>query len=120
MTKRTAAGTAGPQKKKSIAIKGAYVWAMDGGAPTVLRNRWVVVEGGQITGITKRPPASAARVIDAGEAFILPGFLNLHNHIISGTAFRGITEDKPQDSATSLVYNLLMPLGDLAVDRLPQ
>ena len=28
-----------------------------------------------------------------GEAFILPGLLNLHNHIISSVAFRGITED---------------------------
>ena len=71
-------------------------------------------------GSQTRPPAGVDRAIDAGEAFILPGLLNLHNHIISSVAFRGITEDKPRDSATDLIYKLLMPLGDFAVERLPQ
>ena len=120
MAKKKAAVKRAAKKHKTVAIKASYVWAMEGGEPTVLRDRWVVIEGGHIAAIAKRPPAGVDRAIDAGEAFILPGLLNLHNHIISSVAFRGITEDQPRDSATSLVYKLLMPLGDLAVERLPQ
>jgi cytosine/adenosine deaminase-related metal-dependent hydrolase len=113
-TKRSA------RKQKTIAIKGSYVWAIAGGEPTVLRDCWVVVEGRRIAAIAKRQPAGVDRAIDAGKAFILPGLLNLHNHIISSVAFRGITEDKPRDSATGLVYKILLPLGDFAVESLPE
>jgi cytosine/adenosine deaminase-related metal-dependent hydrolase len=119
VAKRKAAAKQVAKKHKTMAIKATYVWAMEGSEPAVLRDRWVVIEGGRIDAIAKRPPAGVDRIVDAGEAFILPGLLNLHNHIISSVAFRGITEDKPRDSATRLVYNLLMPLGDLAVERLP-
>ena len=104
MAKKKAAAKRTTKKDKVIAIKGSYVWAMEDGEPAVLRDRWVVVEGGRVSGIAKRPPAGVDRAIDAGEAFILPGLLNLHNHIISSVAFRGMTEDKPRDSATGLVY----------------
>lgn len=108
------------KKAKTIAIKGRYVWAMQNGKPEIVRDRWVVVEGGRIAAVASRPPAGVDRAIDLGDSFVLPGFLNLHNHIISSVAFRGITEDKARDSATGLVYKTLMPIGDLAVERLPQ
>jgi cytosine/adenosine deaminase-related metal-dependent hydrolase len=120
LANRKAAAKQVPKKHRTIAIKAAYVWAMEGREPMVLRDRWVVIEGDCIAAVTRRPPAGVGRALDAGQAFILPGLLNLHNHIISSVAFRGITEDRPRDSATQLVYRLLMPLGDLAVERLPQ
>jgi cytosine/adenosine deaminase-related metal-dependent hydrolase len=105
---------------KTTAVRGRYVWAVDGGRPTVLRDRYVVVEGDTIAAVSKDRPAGADHVIELEEAFVLPGLLNLHNHITSSVLFRGITEDRPAASATDLVYNLLMPLGDLATEKLPE
>jgi cytosine/adenosine deaminase-related metal-dependent hydrolase len=79
-----------------------------------------VVEGNAIAAVTKERPGGAAHVVELEEAFVLPGLLNLHNHITSSVLFRGITEDRPRSSAADLVYNLLMPLGDLAAEKLPE
>jgi cytosine/adenosine deaminase-related metal-dependent hydrolase len=105
---------------KTIAVRGRYVWADDGGRPTVLRDRYVVVEGSTIAAVSTERPRGADHVVEVGEAFVLPGLLNLHNHVTSSVLFRGITEDRPRASAADLVYNLLMPLGDLAAERLPE
>jgi cytosine/adenosine deaminase-related metal-dependent hydrolase len=103
-----------------IAVRGRYVWAVEEGRPSVLRDRYVVVEGNAIAAVTKERPAGAEHVVDLEEAFVLPGLLNLHNHITSSVLFRGITEDRPRASGADLVYNLLMPLGDLAAEKLPE
>lgn len=120
MKKRKAARARKAPGRQTTAIRGQYVWAIDDGGPTVLRDRWVIVEGDTIAAITKRRPLSPDHVVEIDAAFVLPGFLNLHNHIISSVCFRGITEDRSRDSAVKLVYDLLMPLGDFVVERLPE
>jgi cytosine/adenosine deaminase-related metal-dependent hydrolase len=107
-------------RAKTIAVRGRYVWAVEGDRPRLLRDRYVIVEGNTVAGVATDRPAGADHVIELEEAFVLPGLLNLHNHITSSVLFRGITEDRPAASATDLVYNLLMPLGDLAAERLPE
>jgi cytosine/adenosine deaminase-related metal-dependent hydrolase len=104
----------------TTAIRGQFVWAVEDGAPTLLRDRYVIVEGDTIAAISRDRPAALDHLIELDQALVLPGLLNLHNHIISSVCFRGITEDRPRSSAVSLIYNLLMPLGDLAVERLPE
>ncbi len=102
---------------RTTALRGQYVWALDAGRPTLLRDRYVIVEGNSIAGLSKDRP-SADHLIEMDQAFIFPGFLNLHNHVLSSVCFRGITEDRPTSSSADLIYKLLMPLGDLAVERL--
>jgi cytosine/adenosine deaminase-related metal-dependent hydrolase len=105
-------------KPKTTAVRGKWVLAFQEGRPTILEDRYVVVEGSTIAGIARRKPA-ADRVIEAPEALVLPGLLNLHNHCISAVLFRGLTEDMESASyGTELVYRLLLPLGDLAQDKL--
>ena len=106
-------------EQKTTAVRGAWVLALDDGKPTIVRDRYVVVEGDTIAAITTGRPVGADHVIELDEALVLPGFLNLHNHIVSSILFRGLTEDIQSTAYESeLVYGLLMPLGDLATEVL--
>ena len=104
---------------KTTAIRGAWVLGIEDGAPTILGDRWVVVEGDTIAGVVRDRPAAVDHLIELDQALVLPGFLNLHNHAISSILFRGLTEDIPTEAyASELVYGLLMPLGDLGTRTL--
>jgi cytosine/adenosine deaminase-related metal-dependent hydrolase len=107
-------------RAETIAVRGRYVWAVEGDRPTLLRDRYVIVEGDTVAAVAKERPAGADHVVELEEAFVLPGLLNLHNHITSSVLFRGITEDRPAGSAVELVYKILLPLGDLAAERLSE
>jgi len=75
----------------------------------------VLVEGNRIVDVTRAPDGVAARVVEAPRGILLPGFVNLHNHALNGPIFRGIVDDAGSSApADSIVYGLLLPLGDLA------
>ncbi|WP_407159069.1 amidohydrolase family protein [Bradyrhizobium sp. STM 3557] len=94
----------------TIAIFGSYVLTRKDGAQHVLRDHWVLVEGKRIAAITPHKP-SADEVFDRPGRFILPGLLNLHNHVFSEAIARSLTEDgNGRRSNKSIVYTVLLPL----------
>ncbi len=101
------------------AIFGSFVLADVEGAPTVLRDRWVVTEGSRIAAITASRPDAADIVLDAPGRFVLPGLLNLHNHCFSEAIARTHTEDgAARRNGRSIVYTVLLPLSRRGLDIL--
>ena len=104
---------------ETIAIRARWVLVPDGARQRIETDRWVLVEGGCVAAVTRDRPGGADRVVDAADALVLPGFVNLHNHGISALLFRGIVEDRPTASwAADTVYGLIMPLQGLAMEVL--
>ena len=104
---------------QTTAVKGSWVLTWEDGAPRVLADQWVVVEGDTIAAVVREPPAACDVRIEPAQALVLPGLINAHNHTVSSVMFRGITEDWGSEAfATDLIYGLLMPLGDLALQAL--
>ncbi|WP_315741779.1 MULTISPECIES: amidohydrolase family protein [unclassified Bradyrhizobium] len=95
----------------STAIFGSYVLTRDVGAQKVLRDHWVLIEGRRVVAITPDKPA-ADEVFDRPGRFVLPGLLNLHNHIFSEAIARTLTEDgNGRRNNKSIVYTVLLPLS---------
>jgi cytosine/adenosine deaminase-related metal-dependent hydrolase len=95
----------------STAIFGSYVLSRKDGVQQVLRDHWVLIEGKRIAAVTPDKP-SAAEVFDRPGRFILPGLLNLHNHIFSEAIARTLTEDgNGRRNNKSIVYTVLLPLS---------
>ena len=106
---------------ETIAIRARWALLPDGDGQRIETDRWVLVEDGRIAAVTAGCPGGTDRVIDAPEALVLPGFVNLHNHGISSLLFRGIVEDRPTASwAADTVYGLIMPLQGLAMEVLDE
>ena len=103
----------------SHAVYGRWVLASAGGeAPELRTDAWVVVEDGLIAEVTGERPRGIP-VYEIPDAFVLPGFVNCHNHCSSALLTRGLTEDRSTGHpAEELVYRILMPLGALAVETL--
>ncbi|MFI6289113.1 amidohydrolase family protein [Streptomyces sp. NPDC051018] len=81
----------------------------------------VLVRGGRILDVVRGPTEVGARRVELGEAVLIPGFVNLHNHALNGPVFRGIVDDAgPETAADSIVYGVLLPLGDHAGEVLSE
>ncbi|NPU11489.1 amidohydrolase family protein [Bradyrhizobium sp. 83002] len=95
----------------TTAIFGSYVLTHSDGVQGVLRDHWVLVEGKRIAAVTRDRP-SADEVFDRPGRFVLPGLLNLHNHIFSEAIARTLTEDgNGRRNNKSIVYTVLLPLS---------
>jgi cytosine/adenosine deaminase-related metal-dependent hydrolase len=95
----------------SIAIFGSHVLSRKDGVQQVLRDHWVLLEGSRVAAITRDKPA-AAEVFDKPGRFVLPGLLNLHNHVFSEAIARTLTEDgNGRRNNKSIVYTVLLPLS---------
>lgn len=106
---------------RRTAIGGRWCLAFENGRHRLLRDHYVLVEGTAVAAVLPERPAGVDRVVEIGGGLILPGFLNLHNHLLSAVLTRGLSEDRTTASyATDLVYGLLMPLGDAAVQCLAE
>ncbi|MGE0723874.1 MAG: amidohydrolase family protein [Alphaproteobacteria bacterium] len=104
---------------KRTAIHGRWVLAHQDGKPTLLEDRWVLVEGKTIAAVTAGKPEGCDVVVDRPGLLVLPGLINMHNHCFTEMLVRSRTEDMSSDfMANGLVYGLLMPLGQLAMQRL--
>ncbi|MCC7276224.1 MAG: amidohydrolase family protein [Alphaproteobacteria bacterium] len=101
------------------AIRARWVLAHEDGRPTLLEDRWVVVEGGRIAAVDRGRPAGCDVVVDRPGLLVLPGLINMHNHCFTELLVRSRTEDMTSAfMENGLVYGLLMPLGKLAMERL--
>ncbi len=82
-----------------LLIRGRYLLPMVGGA-TVQRDGAVAIRGNTIAAVGPAAELAArftpTRVIDAGNAVILPGMVNAHTHVAM-TIFRGLADDLPLD-----------------------
>jgi len=84
----------------------------------ILLEGCVVVRGSQIKSITESCDVSTypnAQVIDAQGGIIMPGMINLHNHL-SMVAFRGLAENGIIDVHDRL-YNYFFPLEKELLNR---
>ena len=51
----------------------------------ILRDAWILVEDGKISGIgTGEPPLLPGRRVDAGGKLVTPGLVDAHTHLIFG------------------------------------
>ena len=97
------------------AIRARYVATPGRESHEILRDVTVVVEGNTIVGITHEEVTRADDIIHVEEGIVVPGFVNLHNHALNGPTLKGIVDDYDRTGTSgSLIYNLLMPLGDLS------
>ena len=103
----------------SFAIHGKWVLAHQGAEPALVEDRYVIVEGAKIAAVTDRLPERVDHLIAPEQAMILPGFINLHNHLTTAVLTRGLTEDVTAEAyASTLIYDILMPVADVAVSHL--
>ena len=66
---------------KKIAIRAGHLIDAKSDAP--ISNALILVEGDQITSVTPNgPPPSGAELIDLSKATVLPGFADVHTHVL--------------------------------------
>jgi N-acetylglucosamine-6-phosphate deacetylase len=96
---------------------------------TVLRNGWVLVEDGVITdvGASDRKPPAVSVCTSLSQAFVLPGFIDVHVHGGGGDSFEGGTEASLRAAAfhtmagtTSLLAGLATLPAPVLLDRVRQ
>lgn len=111
--------SAPPKATGTKAVRGAHVLAFADGGPKVLRDNWVVTEGDQIVAVTPSLPSGIDEVFDRPHQFVLPGFLNLHNHCFSEAVARTHTEDGAgRRAGKSIIYTVLLPLTKIGTEIL--
>ncbi|WP_125610075.1 amidohydrolase family protein [Specibacter cremeus] len=103
------------------AIKARWTVTSDSPKLTVLDGATVVVDGDKIAAITHEEVTRADEFIQIDDGVLIPGFVNLHNHALNGPTLKGIVDDYDRTGTSgSLIYNLLMPLGDLSATDMPE
>lgn len=103
------------------AVRAKYALMHGRDRPETLQDVTLVVDGDTITDITREKVTRADKFVEVTEGLILPGFINLHNHALNGPTLKAITDDYDRSSsAGSLIYKLLMPLGDLSTNETSQ
>ncbi|MEI4472989.1 amidohydrolase family protein [Frigidibacter sp. MR17.24] len=103
---------------QTTAIFGSHVVVPGEAGPSLLRDRWVLLEGDRIAAITTGRPA-ADIVSDRPGRMILPGLMNLHNHCFSEAVARSHSEDgNGRKNNQSIVYTVLLPLTKTGLEIL--
>lgn len=105
----------------ALAIHGRWVLAWDkNGQADLLQDHWVHVRGNRIEAVTKDRPASGVETIEVEEGLVLPGFINLHSHVVNGAMFRGVPDDARFEAPwmSRLIYQVLLPMANIAAKTL--
>ncbi|RPI49370.1 MAG: allantoinase, partial [Chloroflexi bacterium] len=89
-----------------LLIKGGRIVAPDG----ALLPMDLAVEAGKIVALAGQLPPEAGRVLDAGNAIVLPGMIDLHTHLRSPLGTAGLFEG---ESAAAVACGVTT-LGDFA------
>jgi len=98
----------------TLILSPGWIWDAESGLRT---GQHVIVQGGRVADVVREAPTLDAERIVAPDAVLLPGFINLHNHAMSGPLFRGLADElAPGDIPGHIVFSLLMPLGDVAAE----
>jgi N-acyl-D-amino-acid deacylase len=105
-----------PQSPFDVLICGGRV--IDGTGNPWVRND-IGVRGGRIAAIGRLTNITAARVIDAGDRVVTPGFIDVHSHAAEALARPGLRQAQPMlaQGVTTLVVN---PDGGGPVDMAAQ
>ena len=81
----------------------------------VIHPGWVVVDGSRITSVGDGPPpADLGALIDLGDAWLLPGFVDLHSHGGGGFTFAGGSAAAAEAAAFHLDHGTTTTLASLA------
>lgn len=89
-----------------------------GGVTKLQTDITVVIEEDRIVDITDADVKDAEAIPLPSGSVLLPGFIDLHTHSLNGPLFGSTIEDRPRGSDGTLVYDFLMPVGDLAASAL--
>src|SRR4029077_18104760 len=107
------AANSGPRSRR-LAVKGSRV--LDPSSGGYLTDRYVLVEGARIVGVTNSPPAEY-RLLDVGDRTIAPGLIDAHTHVfLHGNLLRKdferqILDEYAPDRAAHAVGALATALG---------
>ena len=105
--------------RPTLAVKGKWMLLPDGDNTVLGNEQWVLIENDKIASVSPTRPVTADDFIELDEALVLPGFINMHNHLSTAVLTRGLTEDLPTESyATELIYDILLPTSKVAVETL--
>ncbi|MFQ5526510.1 MAG: amidohydrolase family protein [Thermoanaerobaculia bacterium] len=110
----TTAGFAGAAERVDLVVKNAYVLTMDADG-TIHPEGGVAVRGDSIVAVGGKGILSAYEadaVIDAGGDIVMPGMINLHNHIPM-VAFRGLGEN----GVANRLFKFFFPLEKEMLSR---
>ena len=107
-------GSVSGAEPADLIISNAYVLAMDS-ERSILKDGVIVVQDGKIAAIGGREllrQFKSDSVINAGGDIVMPGMINLHNHL-SMVAFRGLGENGVQDR----LFQFFFPLEKALLSR---
>jgi cytosine/adenosine deaminase-related metal-dependent hydrolase len=102
-----------------VAVRAKWALIHEDGEARIATDRWIVVEGDRIAAIARERPDAVDVAVDRQNLLVLPGLIDLHNHVFTEMLIRGRSEDLASASyETTLVYGLLMPFGQFAMAQL--
>lgn len=84
-----------PEQPKLLVVNGTFL-TLEESDPAAFRGWMSVADDGRIGGIGRgdpRAPAAGTPVLDAGGAFVAPGFVSAHSHLFT-SASRGLGTDQ--------------------------
>ena len=97
---------AGAQDAPPTVIRAARMIELPSGR--LIEHAVVVVTGDRITAVNPASPPANAKVIDLGDVTLLPGFIDLHTHLVgeisAASFFAAVTQTDADAAFSSVAY----------------